>query len=99
MYCKDIEAWVFRHAHIFTHGHFQHSSNTKETNEENECNWLLRSPSTDDFDIISVAALGEWSVWRGVVNVNYPITVTCNECISTADWYVFLYARCLACSL
>ena len=98
MYCEDIEAWVFRHNHIRTLGSMANikGNSTEDDNEENECHWLLRSPSTDDFDIISVAALGEWSVWKGVINNGYPITITCNECLSTADWYVFFYARCLA---
>ena len=66
-------------------------NNTEEKEKvENECNWLLRSPSTDDFDIISVAGMGGWSVWKGVVGVNYPITITCNECSSRADWYVLI---------
>ncbi|EJK53216.1 hypothetical protein THAOC_27398 [Thalassiosira oceanica] len=87
MYCEDIEAWVFRHSRIRTMVNVNVKENNTEEKEkvENECNWLLRSPSTDDFDIISVAEMGGWSVWKGVVGVNYPITVTCNECSSRAD--------------
>jgi len=84
IYCEDIEAWVFRHARIRTVP-IEEENNADEINEGNECNWLLRSPETDDFDIISVAEEGGWSVWKGVVGTNYPITVTCNECSSNAD--------------
>lgn len=85
MYCEDIEAWVFRHPQIRT-------KNTAVTGgeTENECNWLLRSPRTDSFDLIEVAEAGGWEVWKGVKDVDYTISITCNDCGDDADWYVTL---------
>jgi len=80
MYCEDIEAWVFRHPQIRT-------KNTAVTGgeTENECNWLLRSPRTDSFDLIEVAEAGGWEVWKGVKDVDYTISITCNDCGDDAD--------------
>lgn len=74
VYCEDIEAWVFRHPNILT------SDTSDEVDDENECSWLLRSPSTETFDLTELAEEEEWFVWQGLVESDYRISIECNEC-------------------
>mmetsp|Transcript_22209 Transcript_22209/g.45394 ORF Transcript_22209/g.45394 Transcript_22209/m.45394 type:complete len:708 (+) Transcript_22209:228-2351(+) len=76
VYCEDDEAWVFRHERIRT------SANEEN---ENECNWLLKSAHTDSYDIIELTKENAWSVWTDVVVPGYEISITCNECYSTSE--------------
>jgi len=62
VYCEDDEAWVFRHERIRT------SANEEN---ENECNWLLKSAHTDSYDIIELTKENAWSVWTDVVVPGY----------------------------
>ncbi len=72
-YCQEEEAWVFMHERI-----------RKEANRQNvSCPWLLRSPTTDSYDLLEV--LGDWSIWTGVIENGVTIHVSCNECESESD--------------
>lgn len=75
VYCKDIQAWVFRHPNI-------HTSTLK--GKENECSWLARSPQTHEFDLVKVAAEVGWSIWTGKVH-DTSLTMACNECWDLSD--------------
>ncbi|KAL7551942.1 hypothetical protein ACHAWF_015151 [Thalassiosira exigua] len=78
MYCDEIESWVFNHPDIKT-------SNPKESSTtENDCSWLLRSPSTDSYDITELAEDEEWFVWTGLIESDYRISIECNECTGNA---------------
>ncbi|KAL9180841.1 hypothetical protein ACHAXT_011294 [Thalassiosira profunda] len=71
-YCQDIGAWVFTHENIFR---------TKSRTTEG-CNWLLRSPPTEAFDLLEVE--GTWQVWVGVIG-RADVTIESNLCLDSAD--------------
>lgn len=75
LYCGDLGAWVFRHPDIKT---------SRNGEEENECNWLMRSPETSTYDI-EFAASFNWYVWLGEIKPSNGLTVSCNECIYQSD--------------
>lgn len=52
---------------------------------QNECSWLLRSPTTDSYDLIQLAEETEWLIWKGLQESEYRISIECNECDSDAD--------------
>ena len=56
IYCDKIGSWVFTHPFITAS-----EDGTKNGEEENECSWLLRSPCTQNFDILSLLD-GDWKV-------------------------------------
>ena len=70
LYCGDLGAWVFRHPDIKT---------SPNGEEENECNWLMRSPEISTYDI-EFAASFNWFVWLGEIVPSNGLTVSCNEC-------------------
>jgi hypothetical protein len=76
VYCKELRAWVFRHPQIKT------SVNARE---ENECSWLLRSPTTFSYNIAEVAPSEGWQVWKGMIDWSSGLSVSCNECAQTSD--------------
>ena len=47
-----------------------------------DCNWLLRSPETNEFDLSNVD--GDWSIWTGVIG-RTEVSIVCNECSSEID--------------
>jgi hypothetical protein len=71
VYCEAIEAWVFRKYKRSRSSHMPNcvQSNsrpnpghknittalTEGNNSKNECDWLLRSPNTESYDIIQLA--------------------------------------------
>jgi len=69
-YCEDINAWIFTHEHI------------KKGNDDSGCNWLLRSPETDSYDLLEVNP--SWSIWVGVIG-STSVSITCNECNDNTD--------------
>jgi len=71
-YCEGISAWVFTHEHIHKF---------KET-DESDCNWLLRSEETTEFDLLNVAT--KWKVWLGVIGQT-ELSYTCNGCNDDID--------------
>ena len=75
-YCASEEAWVFSIDTV-----------TKGSGvEEDECNWLLKSPKSSSFDLSAVGSSG-WTIWTGVVTPP-PVSfflVSCDECSSEAD--------------
>eukprot|EP00804_Cyclotella_cryptica_P006489 CCRYP_012786-RB/>CCRYP_012786-RB protein AED:0.12 eAED:0.12 QI:1112/0.7/0.90/1/0.8/0.90/11/549/703 len=73
VYCEDAESWVFRHEKIST-------TLSQEDDDQNECDWLLLSPQTENYDLIEMAQEEYWSMWRGAVMKNYEVYITCNEC-------------------
>ena len=70
-YCKSIKAWVLVHENI--HKSKRHGS---------DCPWLLRSETTDAYDIEDVQS--PWQVWRGVIEMT-NVQISCNECIDNDD--------------
>ncbi|KAL7536191.1 hypothetical protein ACHAXR_006980 [Thalassiosira sp. AJA248-18] len=46
------------------------------------CNWLLRSPDTDEYDLRYVD--GDWSIWTGVVGKT-EVSIACNTCSDNVD--------------
>ncbi len=73
VYCLAIKAWVFRHRDIKT-----------SKKNQNECGWLLRSPETTEYDLLSVAK-EDWLWWKGTIEEGMVIKASCNECSSMAD--------------
>jgi len=73
-YCEPISAWVFTHKHI------KKSNNTKD--DGSGCNWLLRSPETDSFDLLEVGS--QWSVWIGSIATT-TVSTECDFCSSDVD--------------
>lgn len=71
-YCKEISAWVFTHENI----------RKSDANDELGCNWLLRSPQTDEFDLMNVGT--DWSIWTGVIGKT-QVSFACNKCSDNTD--------------
>mmetsp|Transcript_12411 Transcript_12411/g.22465 ORF Transcript_12411/g.22465 Transcript_12411/m.22465 type:complete len:278 (+) Transcript_12411:967-1800(+) len=44
--------------------------------------WLLRSPETDEFDLLNVG--GDWNIWFGVIDTTH-LTYSCTECNTNTD--------------
>lgn len=59
-YCEDIESWVFSHPNIRT---------SLDSDDSNECQWLLRSDQTEDFDLVELS-IGFWRLWDGKIVVS-----------------------------
>jgi hypothetical protein len=70
IYCEDIEAWVLMHPKIKT---------SVDSEDQNECQWLLRSDQTEDFDIEFLSE-GYWRLWDGKIVDDYKIDIDCAEC-------------------
>jgi len=75
IYCEDIEAWVFRHRHITT---------SLYSDASNECQWLLRSEQTEDFDLVELSTRF-WRLWDGKIVDDYRIDIDCAECANDSD--------------
>lgn len=69
MYCEDIKAWVLTHPKIRT---------SLDSDQVNECNWLLRSEQTEEFDV-GASAEPFWFLWKGQIEDDYKISVHCAE--------------------
>ena len=97
-YCDDISAWVLVSVGVVSASHYSGlSSGTSQTHPdvfkrvptengsvEDGCNWLLRSPETDSFDLTTVD--GAWSIWTGVIGTT-DVSIECNTCyVSLADF-------------
>ena len=52
---------------------------------QNRCNWLLKSPNTESFDIVELAEETEWFMWKGLVESDYSVSIECVECSEAAD--------------
>ena len=76
VYCADIGSWVFKHPDIFTA--------PIDSNVQNECDWLWRSPHTHNYDI-STTTDGAWEAWTGEVKLHAQVSVTCNQCSEHSD--------------
>ncbi|KAL7517087.1 hypothetical protein ACHAWX_002040 [Stephanocyclus meneghinianus] len=66
-YCKSEGAWVFMHKDI-----------RKSNEDDNECPWLLRSPDTTEYNLLSVT--GTWTVWAGSLKQSGRFSALCDEC-------------------
>ncbi len=44
--------------------------------------WLLRSPETDSYDLLTVG--GSWGIWLGRID-NTEVNYACNACNEAAD--------------
>mmetsp|Transcript_16833 Transcript_16833/g.27649 ORF Transcript_16833/g.27649 Transcript_16833/m.27649 type:complete len:517 (+) Transcript_16833:850-2400(+) len=75
IYCEDIESWVFFHPRILT---------ALDSEDSNECQWLLRSEQTEDFDLVELST-GFWRLWDGKIVDDYRIDIDCAECSNDAD--------------
>ncbi|KAL7534025.1 hypothetical protein ACHAXR_005587 [Thalassiosira sp. AJA248-18] len=71
-YCNEIGAWVFTHEDI----------RRKKSATTEGCNWLLRSPETDEYNLLNV--VGDWQVWVGVIG-NAEVSISSNECKGNSD--------------
>eukprot|EP00984_Skeletonema_dohrnii_P035952 scaffold36362_cov155-Skeletonema_dohrnii-CCMP3373.AAC.6 len=80
VYCREIESWVFRHPKI---------RSSLDIGEEHECNWLLRSDETDDFDLVELSTTENWFLWKGEIKQDYKIKVRCAECANDSDCNYF----------
>ena len=65
---------------IFTHPYIRKEATGDET-------WLLRSPETDEYDLLNVQ--GEWSIWLGRIDTT-SVSISCNRCREDADLVGFL---------
>ena len=70
-YCKSIKSWVFMHENI-----------RKSRRQNSDCPWLLRSETTDAYDIEEIQ--GSWQVWQGVIATS-DVRISCNECSNDDD--------------
>ena len=57
-YCKGEEAWVFTHPDIY--------KTIEGSRDSKDCNWLARSPTPDDFDLLGIQ--GHWDLWTGAIS-------------------------------
>lgn len=80
-YCGDIESWVLSHPKIRT---------SLNANEKNECNWLLRSDQTEEFDLVEVSTKENWFMWKGQIKKNYKIGVSCAEVSNLSEVMISL---------
>ena len=76
VYCNSLQSWVFRHPRIKT---------SLNGIEENECSWLLRSPTTSSYNVADVASSGAWQVWKGMIDSSSGLSASCNGCLNEAD--------------
>mmetsp|Transcript_27195 Transcript_27195/g.46217 ORF Transcript_27195/g.46217 Transcript_27195/m.46217 type:complete len:673 (+) Transcript_27195:113-2131(+) len=72
-YCEDIKAWVLTHKNI---------GKSEDDDYDSSCNWLLRSPETDSFNVLD--ASGKWDMWVGVLGTT-DVSITCNRCADRSD--------------
>jgi len=70
-YCERFRAWVFMHESIL-----------KSKRDDPDCPWLLRSETTNVYDIEEVK--GPWQAWQGVIETT-DVLIACNECSVEAD--------------
>ncbi len=70
-YCEEMKSWVLTHENI-----------RKSESDDSSCNWLLRSPETDSFNVID--AVGKWDMWVGVLGTT-DVSISCNRCFERAD--------------
>ena len=50
--------------------------------KSDDCNWILRSPETEEFDLLNVPS--NWQVWTGVISTT-EVHTACNECNDATD--------------
>jgi hypothetical protein len=93
IFCKKIEAWVFRHKNIRTSldNDYEVSSSRSLFSPrsviempiiglyflQNPCSWLMKSKSTIPFDITSADS---WYWWSGVIEKNPLVSIECIQC-------------------
>ena len=58
------------------HPHIKTAPITSE-GTENACNWLLRSPNTESYDITELASENGWNVWMSFVKMDHR-----------CEWYI-----------
>lgn len=63
---------------ILTHDYIVKSKKGKAE----ECPWLLRSPETEEFDLLEID--GSWQVWTSGIE-DTSVSIKCNECVSDSD--------------
>jgi len=78
-YSTDIGAWVFSHPFIKKSVEEALQSERDSDSES----WLLRSPPTEDFDLLSTTAK-DWSIWLGRIDTT-RVNIACNLCIDDTD--------------
>eukprot|EP00986_Skeletonema_menzelii_P019098 scaffold27063_cov200-Skeletonema_menzelii.AAC.2 len=79
-YCEDIESWVLSHPKIRP---------SLDADEINECNWLLRSGETEEFDLVELSTAEQWFLWKGQIQKDYHFQVSCAECANDAECNYF----------
>ena len=75
-YCNN--RWVFFHPDIV--------KTEDDVEDDTECQWLLRSSKTKEFNLLDVAA-SDWEVWkgRGAIGSTDGFSIACNDVDSRAD--------------
>mmetsp|Transcript_40394 Transcript_40394/g.87235 ORF Transcript_40394/g.87235 Transcript_40394/m.87235 type:complete len:579 (-) Transcript_40394:585-2321(-) len=69
-YSIELSAWIFTHPLL------------AKKKEGEYVPWLLRSPETDEYDVLNVE--GDWDVWFGVIGAT-PLKYSCTECSTDTD--------------
>ena len=67
-YCESETAWVFVIEGV-----------AKSTDDDDSCNWLMRSPETREYDFNLVPKEG-WVIWTGLVKRAERFRIVCAEC-------------------
>ena len=65
---------------IFTHEYIRKSK--RSDLDDSDCNWLLRSPETDKFDLLDVD--GSFQIWAGDISET-EVSIVCDECQDNSD--------------
>ena len=71
-YCEGH--WIFTHKYI--------RKSRRSHLDDSDCNWLLRSPATDEFDLLDVD--GKWQLWSGDISET-EVNFICDECQDNSD--------------
>ena len=71
-YCEGH--WIFTHKYI--------RKSRRSHLDDSDCNWLLRSPATDEFDLLDVD--GKWQFWAGDISET-EVKISCDECEDNSD--------------
>jgi hypothetical protein len=72
-YCTAEEAWVFTIANV-----------TTDKDRNDDCRWLLRSPTTSEYDFAAVPSTG-WKVWTGRVQAANDFQLADAACEDASD--------------
>ena len=52
---------------------------------QNPCSWLVKSQTTESYDLIHVGKENHWFVWKGLIESNQKVSIECNGCRDNSD--------------